>query len=397
MASALTTALPLALCIASGPPRPAAAAFSRTTALPALAEETVAPIARTIESLHRVPVEDLDTDVPEAVRPLLTQLKHELRELVAARLGTAGDRPAAALQAELVAALRQAGVHLGETKAKSPYGDVLDLQLERPPAHPGLLAVTITLDVMCGADSSLYVFRREAAGWTLILAQESNGYDTVAGAQNLFDSSFSPPRPGEGWFVLVSGVNAWCTSNWQSLRFKVLRPGASPDEPKVILSSSQTIFGTDYKARIERGVVALAFQGDMSLDIDLMIREHSVRYRVQGDRATRVPPLATKPEDFLDEWVALPWDEARRWTAPVAELERWHTRLEPKEPSAYGHSGVRSGKAGRAGAWWVQLCLEGKGLPAGLYFLVSKPAGAYRMEAVQTKLPPRFHPTFACE
>ena len=74
MASALTTALPLALCIASGPPRPAAAAFSRTTALPALAEETVAPIARTIESLHRVPVEDLDTDVPEAVDRKSTRL-----------------------------------------------------------------------------------------------------------------------------------------------------------------------------------------------------------------------------------------------------------------------------------------------------------------------------------
>jgi hypothetical protein len=394
---ALAAALPLALCFASAAPLPACAALSRSTALPALAAARVAPIADTIQSLHQVPVEDLDTDVPAAVRPLLTQLKHELRDLVVERLSTfSGDRPASTLKAELVEALRQQGVHLGETKEKSPYGDILDLQTERPAAHPELLAVTIILDVMCGADSSLYVFRHEAAAWKLILAQESNGYDTVAGAQNLFDYSFSPRRPGEGWFVLVSGVNAWCTSNWQSLRFKVLRPGANPDEPKVVLSSSQTIFGADYTARIDRDTVSLVFQGAMGLDIDVMVREHVVRYRVEGDQATRIPPLATKPEDFLDEWVALPWAEARRWAAPAPKLQSWHTRLDPTQPASRAHTSVRSGKASRPGRWWVQLCLEGKGLPAGLYFLVSKQHGVYRMEAVQTKFPPRFHPTLLC-
>jgi len=39
------------------------------------------------------------------------------------------------------------------------------------------------------------------------------------------------------------------------------------------------------------------------LDDSIMTRLHVQKYEVNGDRVTRVPPLALAPEDFLDEWV----------------------------------------------------------------------------------------------
>jgi hypothetical protein len=359
------------------------------------AAEQAARVARTAESLHRVPVEDMDTDVPAAARPLLSRLKQELRALVAARLATAGERPAAALRARLIADLRPAGARLdakGRTRNEEPahrYGDILELQVEEPPAHPGLLTVAITLGIMCGSDTSLYVFRREAARWQLVLAQESNGYATVAGAQNLYDYELSPPEPGGGFFMATVSISAWCTSNWQGIRLELLRPGASPDQPRVLLDELQSAFGEDYRLRVlGRDVVSLVFQGNESLDRDNVVREHVLRYKVAGDRVARIPPLARKPADFLDEWLDLPWPQAREWSAPG--LEEWHARLQ-RQTASYSlkDPAVRTGAAGLPGRWWVQLCLDGKGLPAGLYFLISRRGDLYRLEEVRTRRPRR--------
>ncbi len=355
----------------------------------------VEQIARTAESLRQAPVEDMNTDVPDAVRPLLTRLKHELLDLVVQHLAVAGGRPAAALRARLVAELRRAGARLDSRgrasndneEAGHRYGDVVELQIEQPRAHPGILTVAITLGVMCGTDTSLYVFRREASGWQLILTREADGYATVEGAQNLFDYQLSAPEPGGGFFVATASINAWCTSNWQSIRLEVLRPGPRAGEPKVLLAERQSVFGQDYRLKVlGRGVVSLAFQGNRNLGLDDPVREHVLRYQVAGDRVARIPPLARRPADFLDEWVDLPWPQAREWSAP--ELEPWHSRLQRtgnnytlKDP------GLRSAKAGRPGRWWVQLCLDGKDLPPALYFLVSREGERFRLEEVRARQP----------
>jgi hypothetical protein len=352
-------------------------------------------IARTAESLRQVPVEDMDTDVPEAVRPLLTRLKHELLDLVGAQLATAGERPAAAMQEKLIEELRLAGVQLdAEGKSRndemvSQYGDVLELRIEEPPAHPELLTVAITLGITCGSDTSLYLFRKESSGWQLILAREANDYATVAGAQNLYDYELSPPEPGGGFFLATASINAWCTSNWQSMRLEVLRPGPSPSAPRVLLDERQTVFGQDYTLRIlDRDVVSLLFQGNQRLDLGIMVRDHVLRYKVAGDDVERIPPLAGKPEDFLDEWLDLPWSQAQRWSAPG--LEDWHDQLagQAHDYTLEG-SGLHSSPAGRPGRWWVQLCLDGEDLPAGLYFLISQKGDVYRVEEVSTTQPTR--------
>jgi hypothetical protein len=74
----------------------------------------------------------------------------------------------------------------------------------------------------------------------------------------------------------------------------------------------------------------LANVGIQSLDAGILERLDVHRYSVIGDRVTRVPPIAVIPQDFVDEWIRLPWEEARRWSIPsvVDQLESWHSRLQ---------------------------------------------------------------------
>ena len=63
--------------------------------------------------------------------------------------------------------------------------------------------------------------------------------------------------------------------------------------------------------------------------MDVLVRDHIVRYEVEGDKVTRVPPFAFEPEGFLDEWIDMPWEEASLWVDPSAseELHAWHEKL----------------------------------------------------------------------
>jgi hypothetical protein len=48
-------------------------------------------------------------------------------------------------------------------------------------------------------------------------------------------------------------------------------------------------------------------------------------YDVIGDAVMRVAPFAWEPEDFLDEWLDLPWEDVANWSLP--HLKPWHERL----------------------------------------------------------------------
>src|SRR5262249_7368468 len=146
------------------------------------------------------------------------------------------------------------------------YGDVYDIRIQQPEAHPDLLAVTTTIGVCCGDDTSFYLFKRENAEWRLVLAQEANDYDEIDGAQGRFTLAISPPDKQGKFFVVTANVNPWCTSNWQSLRYQVLRIGQSAYEPQILLSEKGTIYlavdNPVYELKVQRNRFFLKFYGD---------------------------------------------------------------------------------------------------------------------------------------
>ena len=112
------------------------------------------------------------------------------------------------------------------------------------------------------------------------------------------------------------------------LRYKILRPGQSPDEPRILLDRRETVnekFEPLFRLELQDDWFAITRGKDRKLDGNPGVS--IARYQVIGDNATRMQPLALDPEDFLDEWVQLDWNEAAHSSSQSPELQKWHTTL----------------------------------------------------------------------
>jgi hypothetical protein len=226
--------------------------------------------------------------------------------------------------------------------------------------------VVTNLTIPCGSDASLNLYRRYGAAWQLILVEESNGYKDISGGQGSFQFAVSPPDAEGNWYVVTTDVNPWCSSNWQQLRYKVLRPGEDANHPAVLLDEHTSVYlGTDvpYKLTLNRQGFELRIVAAQGLDDSILTREHVQNYEVSGNRVKRIPPLALAPEDFLDEWVGMKWEDASAWTSNVdaAKLQKWHDRLsrDSREKIDTEFDFVQPCKAAeKAAKWQIGLCGE---------------------------------------
>ena len=350
-------------------------------------------------------------DVPPTAQRLLPVFKEGLRKRIMSTLNAHAASSPDVLRTFLLADLAAEGVEPFSAQEfennynpdANNFGYLYEIEVRQPTRHPNLLAVVTNISVPCGSDSSLNVFQREGAVWKLILVSEANGYTEVSGAQGRFQFAVSPASDNGGWFVVTANVNPWCSSNWQQLRYQVLRPGDSPKHAEVLLDESHVIFlGVDqpYRLTIHPKGFQLHLVGYQSLDSDLMTRPHIRKYEVEGTKVTRVPPFALLPEDFLDEWMDMKWEEAARWISgsEAARLEQWHARI-----GESGDDGFHTEfdfvqpcpPAPSTQRWQIGLLLEGTGekslpndLPDELFFSVIKRDGAFYLEGVATDRAP---------
>lgn len=247
------------------------------------------------------------TDVPPVARPLLTRLKHQLRDLIADKIRTDGDKSASpdSLRRTLWDQLTTNGVAIEQPKdrvadeelTESSYslGNVFDIEVKRPAGHQNLIAVTITLAIPCGSDASLYLFEKRDQQWELVLAQEANEYENISGAQGIFGYDISPADGKDNFFVVTVNVNPWCTSNWQAIRYSVLRVGATAYQPWVLAAGEETIYlgvsPPPYRLEVAKKWFSITFEGNTSnADIanGINSRQHVLKYSIQGEHAKRM-------------------------------------------------------------------------------------------------------------
>ncbi|HVF43409.1 MAG TPA: hypothetical protein VM936_10385 [Pyrinomonadaceae bacterium] len=384
-------------------PLPAALAFAILAALHAgapaqnVSDPPADSISSTARALRQVDgAAAYDSEIPPDARALLSKLKHQLRNLVQKTLDAdaAASTPAPALQARVLAALRREGVAAGGPKDDvHTFGSVVSVNVSRPRGHAGLVAVTTEVSVHCGSDTSLYLFRRDGARWRLVLADEAEGYEQVNGARERFDFRVSPPDAQGRFFVVAADVNPWCTSNWQVMKYRVLRVGSDAYGPRVVLKGDDSIFlGTDlegFRLTADANTFTLRFDSNQSLDPGRLIRPHVLKFRVEGDGAERVAPVALKPEDFADEWVSMKWDEAARWSDPprLDELKKWHAAFNAEGKGFTGSEILFVRPCGRAPREWqvgVEVYPENDAAqtPSKLFFTVARDGELFRMLAV---------------
>jgi hypothetical protein len=264
-------------------------------------------VAGTVASLRQIHTDSMDADIPVAAKPLLTTLKHQLRDLIANRLRFEKRRVSTQqLQAKAIVDLSNLGligneegcviVDANYVDSGYDYGDIESITVTRPHYAFDVIAVTTTVGICCGEDTSLYLFKYEDEEWKLWLADEKNDYDRIDSAQGLFEFGLSWPDENKNYFVVTASVNPWCTSNWQSITYRVLRPGTEPYEPRVLLSRKKTIYlgagDPPYRLEVDDSSFTLRFYGDKYGDSvskgaegdadDESIKE-LVQFRLKGD------------------------------------------------------------------------------------------------------------------
>jgi hypothetical protein len=288
-------------------------------------------IADTLRQLRQVTVVDgIGYDVPPSAIPLLTQLKHQLLNTFREALKESGSSVTGAqVRQRMLSRLEEADVRIGR-RDNGIYGDIDDVQVGRPSGHADLVVFVSTISIACGEDSSIYVFQRRNRRWRMVIAVERDGYKQVDGAIGNLQYGVSPPDRHGRWFLVYANISPWCTSFWNGLHYVAARAGTAANRPQVVREGTEAIYlGTDYGPRLKvgRDDFRLDFESDLLLDMGVMIRTHVVRYRVSGNHATRIPPLAHSPEGFLDEWSHLPWKEAARWSCAARPPRAWHDLL----------------------------------------------------------------------
>lgn len=254
-----------------------------------------------LRGLQPVPEDPFPSNVPPAARVLLANAKAGLRDLTASLLH---DQPADSR-------LAAANVERAMSEALKTSGalDACDTQygnLEEPKitsAGDDLIAVVFVLTIPCGDDASLFLFRHDTGGWHLVLDRERNDYETVAGGAGSLEFRVSPPDTHGSRLVLVSDINPWCISNWQSLRWDVFRLNRGWRDPEIVTSGSDSIYlDEELSLAVTPDTFGLDYTGS-SVDSSRVMRGYHRHYRIlPGNRLERIEPIAASPLEVIEEW-----------------------------------------------------------------------------------------------
>lgn len=320
------------------------------------------------EALGAIGRQSLNDGGPRGASPILTVAKHQLRDWVESRLG-AGDPEelARSLNAELDAAQLFCASQCVDEVAF--FGTVHELQIRRSGAYLTLVA---GVGILCGFDDSAYVYRSTAQGWRRVWQSEQNNYLEGAYRPQMIVSVQVSLRAD---MVLTLGREPWCTSWWHDVYYRVFRLGS---EGRPLIDGSSWAYVPEdppIRGRFDEDRVLVEFTV-ASLDPGIHSRKKVVNYKIDGNRVSRVDPLALSPRDFVEEWVGTKWNQVSQWTEQQS-FRGWHEQHRGTLTFVYSTMRCR----GSADLWQVKSGI-GKA-DVGTYFLVRRtPPYVFRMVRV---------------
>ncbi|HEV8432831.1 MAG TPA: hypothetical protein VGR95_05410 [Thermoanaerobaculia bacterium] len=274
-------------------------------------------IQQTLQSLRAVQVGEDDTIVPPAARTLLRTAKDELREAAVASLR---NQPADATAA--AASLREV---LRPEVAETPYGGLTT----EVTTHGDAIALLASFDIPCGNDAALFLFRHDGRAWKLVLDRERNDYDTIAGAAGSLAFAVSSPDAKGSLLVISIDINPWCTSAWQTIRWRVDR--ADRDHSSLVTQQRDTIYlgDDDLEIAVRPHGFSLEYSTH-SADLGRLSYKRLLHYAVDSENhLMRIEPTARTAVDAVDEWLR------QRHDHPFGEYEepvrlpqgKWRVKL----------------------------------------------------------------------
>lgn len=264
-----------------------------------------------------------------ATSPATTVAKHQLRDWVEARLAGFEERgDEGALVRVLNKELADAGMFAG-----TELGYLGDMRLRR---QGQFLVLETRVGIECGFDNSIYLFSWTREGWRRTWQNEQNEYtEKTYQPQRLHSVQISPWNQEGEYFVLTLGSHSWCSSAWHPVYYRVFRLGPDLEAPPILEGSEIAYLGANDPPI--RGVI-----GQKSVWIEYTVGsiDTTVHNRTKVRRyafpAKRLPPVALKPRDFVDEWLTSDWREASQWSEAESRkaLRDWHKNLHKEFVSA---------------------------------------------------------------
>ncbi len=187
-----------------------------------------------------------------------------------------------------------------------------------------LIAETaVGVGVRCGYDYSAYVYQWTAGRWRRIWENEQDDYSKNAYFPQILHSvQVSDPGPDGKRLILTLGTRTGCLT-FRDVYYRVWRLGT----PVPVLDRSELLYDEGdppVVGKIQPDDLRIEFSaGGGGYGYPHKALRH---FEIHGPVVTQVDPIAPRPRDFVDEWLAAPWVES----APRAEstaLQQWHQKL----------------------------------------------------------------------
>lgn len=359
-------------------------------------------VVQTIRELRAIGLPepgDIEKGPPPKVPGLLRKLNRELRALV---IDTLNDRSRRGLprEEEISAQLRAAGWEEIPDHKWNAYGEIVQIKFDWKLGYePGILIASTQLWIPCGSsdpDSAIYIFQGRARQWELVLAADADFDSPGASQESGIQFELSPPDPNGKWFLAIAHAPPSCRFDSANLRYKLMRSGRSPDEPITLLDRRELInrkFDPPFRIRSEEDWFAVTRGKQRKLDGESGVS--IARYEVIGQQVKRIHPLALTPQDFLDEWVQLSWDEAARWTSEPGrpDLQSWHAKLNSLQFDSTEMKVVQPcpRQEHSDSAWMIELWIDRQMNPSveeeELYIQLSQKNGIYYVDGIHKNRP----------
>lgn len=269
-----------------------------------LKTKEMSSIVETVKSLRDIKVRPDDTNMPTPAKPLLKNLKYQLRDLI---INVLNDKNIQREAPKKVQQIIIENLNTNEIKVEKPkdmilsdksvlpdyaYGDIYEIVIEQPFPKSNLIIATITLGICCGEDTSLYIFKKNIKGWDIIFSDEVNDYDTIDVARGSFNYGILG-QSNDDLFIVTANINPWCTSNWQKIRYNVFKINCSiKADPKIILNENRWVYlgvkPPPYKLKTGPNEFTLEFYGGENSNPDGTAPLQQIKYKVKGVQVERV-------------------------------------------------------------------------------------------------------------
>ncbi len=134
--------------------------------------------------------------------------------------------------------LEKVGLDQGE---EGEYGTVSGVALNQATKFRDLALLKFSVDLHCGADDSLYLFKENGRAWKLILAHASKNNEKPRYLQEHLKYLLFKGKAGTPVLVTIF-TPPWCTSCWSVMPVMALAPSLDPYLPTRLFDKQRSVY-----------------------------------------------------------------------------------------------------------------------------------------------------------